>query len=457
MIGKILLRWSVVGIAALLACGAQEAEGKQIRLDAAMGTPVMLAGQKQTAFLRVAMTGFQLEGSERAPVNVALVLDRSGSMTGQKIEQAKDAAIAALDRLNSDDIVSVVAYDDTVQILVSATKLSARESIYQAIRSLYPGNSTALFAGVSRGASEVRKFLDRERVNRIILLSDGLANVGPSSPGDLAELGTSLAREGISVTTIGLGLDYNDDLMTELAMKSDGNHMFAEQATDLKTVFAREFGDVLSVVAKDVKVRIQCPEGIRPVRSIGREADIAGQTVSLDLNQLYGGQMKYLVVEVEVPAGAVGQERNVASVDVSYTNLETGLTDNLRRSLGVAFTDSQQVVDARQDNDVMAAAAYQVAVERNILAMQLRDAGKIEEGRQLLFSNVSDLYGAAKRYRSRELEEYGKLNGASIITWDDDGSWGRTRKQMRGQQSAVIGNTSVDVYDADGNLIPRQK
>lgn len=439
MIGKMLLRWSVLGMAAVLACGAQLAEAKQIKVDAAMGTPVMLAGQKQKAFLRVAMTAFELEGKQRAPVNVALVLDRSGSMSGQKIEQAKDAAIAALDQLNSDDIVSVVAYDDTVRILVSATKLSARESIYQAIRNLQPGNSTALFAGVSRGASEVRKFLDRERVNRIILLSDGLANVGPSSPGELAELGTSLVREGISVTTVGLGLDYNEDLMTELATKSDGNHMFAEQATDLRSIFACELGEVLSVVAKDVKVRIQCPEGIRPVRSVGREADIAGQTVSLNLNQLYGGQMKYLVLEVEVPAGAAGQELNVASVDVSYTDVETGATDNLRSSLGVTFTDSQQAVDARLNSKVMAAAAYQVAVERNILAMQLRDAGQIEEGRRLLESNVVYLDETAKRYNSQELERYRKENDAAVINWDDNGTWSQTRKQMREQQWAGKG------------------
>src|SRR4029450_1790476 len=88
------------------------------------------------------------------------------------------------------------------------------------------------------GAAAVRKFLDRQRVNRIILLSDGQANVGPSSPGDLGNLGASLIKEGISVTTLGLGLDYNEDLMTQLARRSDGNHYFIENSSDL----ARRFG-----------------------------------------------------------------------------------------------------------------------------------------------------------------------------------------------------------------------
>src|SRR5690606_13622280 len=127
-------------------------------------------------------------------------------------------------------------------------------------------------------------FMEHGLVNRVVLLSDGLANVGPSSPGELADLGQSLGRDGIAVSTIGLGLDYNEDLMTRLASASDGNHMFAERPSDLEEAFGREFGDVLAVVAQRVNIRIECADSIRPVRVLGRDANISGQNVSLSMN-----------------------------------------------------------------------------------------------------------------------------------------------------------------------------
>jgi Ca-activated chloride channel family protein len=274
--------WAMAMIAAgiLLPAGSGARAG-QVELKVAVSHPVLLAGQKQTAYLKVGLTGVPLAVAEkRAPVNVALVLDRSGSMSGDKIRRAKEAAILAIHQLGPDDIVSVVAYNHGVTVLVPATKVSDRHVIYSAIDRLHADGTTALFAGVSKGAHEVRKFLSEDRVNRVILLSDGLANVGPSSPQALAALGASLIKEGISVTTIGLGLGYNEDLMFQLAHASEGNHVFVESSAHLARIFTREFGDLLSVVANEVEVEITCAEGIRPVRVLGRAADISGQRVT---------------------------------------------------------------------------------------------------------------------------------------------------------------------------------
>ena len=113
-------------------------------------------------------------------------------------------------------------------------------------------------------------------MNRVILLSDGQANVGPKSATELGELGMSLGKEGISVTTIGLGAGYNEDLMANLAGYSDGNHAFVENAEDLVRIFNYEFGDVLSVVAQDLVIRIQLMDGVRPMRLLGRDGEILG-------------------------------------------------------------------------------------------------------------------------------------------------------------------------------------
>ncbi|MHC5083932.1 MAG: vWA domain-containing protein, partial [Planctomycetota bacterium] len=182
-------------------------------------------------------------------------------MSGEKIQKAKEAAILAVHRLKSTDIVSVVLYDSDVQVLVPATKLTKKEQIIRQIRTVNAGGSTALYAGVQNGADEVRKFIAANKVNRIVLLSDGLANVGPQSPNELGRLGANLVEEGISVTTIGLGLGYNEDLMSQLAYKSDGGHYFAEHADELAGVFDDEFGRATSVVAQDVTIEIICGEG----------------------------------------------------------------------------------------------------------------------------------------------------------------------------------------------------
>jgi len=282
----------------------------------------------------------------------------------------------------------------------------------------------------------VRKFLEEHRVNRVILLSDGLANVGPSSPGDLGELGSSLIREGISVTTIGLGLDYNEDLMTQLADTSDGNHMFAETARDLARTFDQEFGDVLSVVAQNVTVTINCVPGVRPVRVLERDANIVGQSVTTTLNQLYGRQMKYVVLEMELPPGRAGEEMRVASVDVSYANMATKTTDKLGSAVSVRFTDMPSLVESNTNPDVMVAAAHQIGVETNRIAVKLRDEGKVGEARQVLKSNAAYLFDNATKYNSPVLEDYSGSNFEAAERLDE-ASWKKQRKVMKEEQHAI--------------------
>lgn len=411
-------------------------------VDVCVGTSSgkVLANQKQTFYMRVTLTGQPAaDAAKRSPVNVALVLDRSGSMQGEKIEKAKQAAIDVIEQLRPDDIISVVAYDDTVNVLLPATRVTDHTAICAAIQSLYPGNATALFAGISKGAEEIRKFIDKNRINRIVLLSDGLANVGPSSTGALAELGTSFIAEGISVSTIGLGLDYNEDLMTALAQKSDGNHMFAEKAEDVGKAFAREFGDVLSVVAKSVDVTVHCAPGVRPVRALGREAVITGETAIAKLNQVYGNQTKYMLLELELSAGVAGTPMNVASVDVSYAGMPTNANRLSQHTSTVDVVDSPSMVASAENADVMTSVVHQLSVERNELACRLRDEGKLAESRQAFSDNAAYLDKNIKKYNARMLVPWFVDNSlaAEHYPTQNDESWTRMRKDMREQQFEI--------------------
>jgi Ca-activated chloride channel family protein len=418
---------AALALGVLLSCSTTLA-AEQVRVDVALAKPLLLAGQKQVNYVRVGLTGLpSREAARRTPVNLAIVLDKSGSMSGEKLRRAKDAAIASIDRLRADDIVSVVAYDHTVEVLVPATKVSDRQSIRAAIERLVAGGNTALFAGVSKGAAEVRKFLDRQRVNRIILLSDGQANSGPSSPAELGDLGASLIKEGISVTTLGLGLDYNEDLMAALARRSDGNNYFIESSSELAAKFDFEFNDVMSVAAQEVTVRINCPAGVRPIRVLGREADITGQNVTAYLNQVYGEQEKYVLLEVEVAAAGQDARRDLANVTVSYLNMATNVTQKVSRTATARFTASPAQVDANTNRLVMASAIEQIAVEKNRLAINLRDQGRIEEARHVLRENALFLSSNAARYESKALQDYSTSQTVTAEKLDEQ-SWNATRK-----------------------------
>lgn len=430
----------IVALLLTLFFASPAAQAKKVKLDVSVGTPKIMADQIQKAYIRIALQGYELEDGEyRAPVNVAIVLDKSGSMQGEKIQQAKEAAIMAIERLRADDIVSVITYDTNVRVVVPATKVSDRHTIYAAIRNIQPGGSTALFAGVSKGAAEVRKFLKDERVNRIVLLSDGLANVGPSSPGQLAELGTSLGAEGISVTTIGLGINYNEDLMTQLAQNSDGNHIFAENAQDLKVAFQREFGDVMSVVAKNVVVTITFPENVRPIRILGRNDGNIGRETIIPLNQLYSEHVKYLVFEVELPPATEGEKLDVASVEVSYSNLSTKTNDRLAGRASVIATTSSDEVKKNENVDVMIAVAQQIGLENNERALELRDKGQIEEARKVLITNAVVLRQQAQEYNSEALKLEDARNSWDAKNLDPD-KWQNQRKVMRESQQSIKSN-----------------
>lgn len=410
--------------------------GSQVDLDVSMAQPTLIAQKEQTTFLKVGLTGFEITNAkERSPVNVAIVLDKSGSMAGPKLEQAKEAAINAVERLGEKDIVSIVAYDSTVSVIVPATKMTDRELIIKRIREIHSGGSTALFAGVSKGADEIRKFLDKERVNRVILLSDGLANVGPQSPSELGDLGTSLAKEGITVSTIGLGLDYNEDLMTKLAASSDGNHVFVEKSTELVEVFNREFNDVLSVVAQEVVIKIECDKRVCPVRVLNTDAEITGQDVYVKLNQLYSKQEKYIILEVKVPESKSGEELQIASVSVSYTNMETKVTDRLSSTASVNFSESLASVESSLNPRVMEQCVLQLANLRNQEATQLRDQGKIEDAERVLIENARFLRSNSVVLDSPVLRRRAEDNRSQAELVKQVDKWNYNRKAMRAIQN----------------------
>ncbi len=428
---------------------------EELRLNAALARPTMLLCDQSKCenHLRIALTGFELPNAKkRAPVNVAIVIDRSGSMHGKKIENARNAAIQAVDRLNDQDIVSVVVYATEVEVLIPATRATDRESIKERIRAIRADGNTALHAGVSKGAQELRKFRDDKRVNRVILLSDGLANVGPSSPEELGRLGKSLLKESISVSTMGLGLGYNEDLMSKLAIESSGNHTFIEDAENLVQVFQREFDDVLSVVAQKIEIEAKLASGVRPVKVLNYPASIDGQMVKIDVGQLYSRQERYFVLELEIEKGSAGSTRPVAEVVVNYLNTISETNVRLSQSVDVKFTDSKELAEKSINKEVAASCAIQIANEINCKATEMRDRGDIRGAEEALKKNAAYLAREAEALGGNvELRRRSEMN-ASQASGIGGAEWNASRKNMRAAQAA---DAVQQTYSGSGEKQPK--
>ena len=391
----------------------------------------MLAQQPQTTYLRIGLVSRHSSIENKVLVNVTMIIDKSASMQGKKMACAKEATALMIDQLRQDDVIAIVTYDHHADILLPARAVTEDTNrLKTSLRQLSASGQTALFNGIEMGVREIRKFWDRHRVNRLILLSDGLANVGPRSPEEFSELVNTLNQKNIAMTTIGLGLGYNEDLMTQLACQSDGNHAFAEQGINLISIFNNEFKEICAVTAQEVNITIICMEGVRPLRVWGRDAQIQGTKVSVKLNQLYSEQEKYILLELEVAAFPVNPEVVLAGVAVVYRNMSTQLTERISCKIVAGFTDSLKGHSANAL--VMSAVAEQLAAEKNNLAIQLRDQGKIAEAQQILWDNARCLAEESVQYRSKTLQD---LHQNSLLAAQhlDPQNWQRQRKLMREQ------------------------
>jgi Ca-activated chloride channel homolog len=440
MSAKIRISWQFLGILLLVLCAPLAYAGERVKLAVEASHSVLTEGQDNKAYLRVKLEGLPYEeAAARPPVNVSLVIDRSGSMTGRKIEQAKEAAILALSRLSRQDRVSVIAFDHRVEVPVPAGPFENFDEMKRRIDAIHPGGQTAIYAAVRQAGQSVAEAVSAERVSRVILMSDGQANVGPSSPGDLEALGRELGGHGIAVTTIGLGLDYSEELMTRLALASDGNHAFVENPEQLADIFNKEFGDAFSVVGQDVDIEIICPEGVKPLRGLGREVKVDGRRVSFRLNQIGGKQERYLVVELEVSKDRAKGSAAIADVDVSYLDPKTKTRAKAAAQARVSFSASADAVAKSANASVAADVATQLANERSEKAVSARDAGNVADAKKQLEQNAAILRAEADRIQAaspaaaaplRQLSDKAEADAKALSSE----SWDKQRKSMKADQ-----------------------
>lgn len=419
----------------------------EVKLKVELDRKILPAGKTERAVLKISLDPEQVvrEETTRPPVNLAIVLDRSGSMGGEKIVQAKEAAIQAIRRMGAKDIVSIIAYSNHAETIASAQSAKNTEKLVELVRQLKANGGTALFAGVNQGAAELRKNLEKEYFNRIILLSDGLANQGPSSTEDLVRLGRALVKEDISVSTVGLGSGYNEDLMAGLAREGQGNLYFAETSKELPGIFDAEIGDALNVVARHATLRIELETGVRPIRLIGRQGVIRENHVEIEINQLYGGQEKFALLEVEVPAGKAKEKKNLARIFAKFKAAENGAVISRKTTVSCAFSEREKEVAASINEKVVVAYVDNEVAEAKDAAIALADEGRNEDAVRklkklcLTIDSRNATWGsssvnAKNQQFLSELDELQKDNG---LTNKNRKAWRSSNYQIQSQQKAI--------------------
>jgi len=383
-----------LGLATGLA--ARLSAGETLHLNLVPDRDVLLKGRPQEVVVKIDLNAIaDRQRHRRTPLNLAVVLDKSGSMTGAKLEKAKQAATQLVDRLAPNDVFSLVIYSDEARVLVPAQKVEDKDALKEKIASIEAGGSTALYAGVKTGARQLQEYFSGKCINRVILLSDGLANVGPSSTSDLRRLGHELAESGISVTTIGVGDDYNEDLMAGLAEASDANYYYVQDTEKLPEIFAKELGEMLTVAAREIKIEITCPDGVEPLGFIGRSEKFENRRANVNLSQFTLGQSRCLLLRCLVTR----PEPQVARVNVRYTDeLDNGSEQSAGGVVKIRYTDDQTVADRSVNSAVTAEKVLVLTAEAKDKAIALADAGNFKQAAATLAVQkvaLSEVYAAA--------------------------------------------------------------
>lgn len=240
---------------------------------------------------------------QRAPLNLSLVLDRSGSMQGAKLERCKEAAQFVVSHLTADDLLSIVAFDTQVSVLVPQSTVVARDRILAALRPLVTGASTNLSGGWLEGGRQVESARRDGRVSRVLLLTDGQANVGVTDASRLVAIAQGLRAQGVQTTTIGFGSDFAEDLLRAVADAGGGNFHYIQTPEEAPAIFARELDELLDLAAQNLRLRIAPGKGVQLVGVLNDYPTSTGDGwVEVDLGDLLAGDEKRLLVQLVIPA-----------------------------------------------------------------------------------------------------------------------------------------------------------
>ena len=391
---------------------------------------------------------------ERAPVNIALVIDRSGSMGGDPLRAALEAAIGVIERLRDDDFLSLVCYDDRVNVLIDAQKMSAqkRERAVAALRKIRSGATTDLARGWLEGARCVARAMDEYGLpaGHVILLSDGHANRGECDPEKLAELSSGLAERHVTTTCVGIGANYSLLQLAAIAEAGQGELHQSSEPSEIVEVVLGELGEQVAIFGRDFSISLEGFEDAE-IRQLTHYRQRAGE---IALGALIGGQTRQLALLVEFPPAP--EATRITYRAVAHWRKPDGARERQRAELrfDFDFVDPHDFNPEERDAEVARTIAEIWMARQGYDAMLLNERGRFDDAVACFdlaapsFLRMVEGLDDADNFRRRR----DRIRSASAHRWEGLSKKEaalRARKQIRSKLDFRAAHRDRDWTDID--------
>jgi Ca-activated chloride channel family protein len=321
----------------------------------------------------------------RLPLNISLVLDRSGSMDGEPLEYAKRACAHVVDLLEPDDILSVVTFEEGADVIMPARRIADKALVKDYINRIYTGNTTNLYEGLMTACREVASAKTANTVNRVLLLTDGEPTAGTR---DFASIVGQVAEQksrGITVTALGFGPDYNEELMAGIARRSGGNYYYIARPELIPEVFRRELDTLMKITARNLRLRLALARGVTVRQVYGQQPAFGprlAEVALIDVEQATGLSSLW---EMEMTARPPGTYR-LAVAELFYDDALTGRPETITTDILLEFTTDQRKLGTALDPRVQAeleVARAARSLDRTIMGMKTQQFDRTQAMHEL--------------------------------------------------------------------------
>ena len=335
--------------------------------------------------LVVLKSGGQQMG-RRAPLNICLCIDRSGSMEGEPLTYVKQACQYVVDMLEPNDILSIVTFEEQVDVLMPARRVVNKALVKEHIQRLEVGNTTNLYDGLVAGCMQIASVLHQTPgyVNRVLLLTDGAPTVGLKDFSSIiGQVGDQKAK-GISITALGFGSEYNEELMAGIARKSGGNYYYIQRPDLIPEVFRRELETLMTIVAKNIRVRLHLSKWVESRQVYGMQPTFNGRVLEVAIPDIERGSTRTVLVDLALDRHAPGTYR-IMKAEVLYDDVVNNQTQSVNSDCVMEFVSDRALISSNANpvvkNELEIALASQ-NLQRTMMGMktqQLTSMGAMQE------------------------------------------------------------------------------
>lgn len=368
------------------------ASNGSLSLTTRLSHPTVLVGSNDV-FIAADVRAVEVQGAKRSAVNLALVIDRSGSMSGFKLNQAKQAARKLISQLRPEDRLTVVHYGSDVKALdgLFATPEN-RDRLLAYVDGIWDDGGTNIAAGLTTARDLLAKSRHDFTVNRVILISDGQPTEGVTDHASLVNLVRETRQAGMSVSSIGVGTDFNEQLMEGFAEAGAGAYAFLEDASQLEQIFQKDLNAAGTQVARNVTLTLKVPAGSKLVRTLGytpisQTTTGAESLITLALPDFAAGSTERVVLQLSVTGTADGEVVDVSQVTLNYTDLLASQPVTTQALVRATTSTSLALVQQRQDGETLVLAARAQAGANTQSAVEMLKRGDRSGARRLLQEN----------------------------------------------------------------------